>query len=136
MKDEIKEIVLGLIEKSEKNEVNWVHVNETNLAEDGTSTIEHDYAVSTSHFSINLFTTTEDVGDVKVGAIRFNIHNNRGDLVSFTSAKLNEPDYEILNKLLELAKKIVLGEDKLLNTIKNDLLKPGVLGTEDDDIAF
>lgn len=130
MKEEIKTIILGLIEKTQKNQVNWVHINETNLIqnEEGPSNIEDDYAVSTSSFSINIFKKER----VNKSAIRLNILNDRGNLVTYIEAEKGESDYILLSDLLTITKKYVLGEDRLLNNIKEDLAKPGVLGKVDD----
>lgn len=134
MKEEIKGIILGLIEKTEKDEVNWSHVNDTNLIqEEGPSTIKDDFAVSTSDYSINIFQASDSLENgLTLNAIRMNIHNSRGDIVTQVIVREDESDYLMIKKLLVLARQYVLGEDRLLRTIKGNLSKPGVLGKEDE----
>lgn len=118
----IKDIALGLLQKSKNGQVNWVHFNSTNLVgPEGPSQIDDDYAVNTPNFSINIFAIHES-------GIRINIHNEMGDLVSFDVVGYNDPDYALMDSLLQSAKEYLMDENELLKTIKSDLAKPGTIG--------
>jgi len=138
MKNDMLEIVTGLIEKSKKDQVNWVHANQVSQlmnGEWGPSDIVNDFAVSTPNFTINIFESSTKVNNDKLPTIRLNIHDAYGNLATHIESAVNDPDYKILEELLDLAKAYARDEESLLRTIKNDLRKTGVLGG-DDDIPF
>ena len=122
MNSDVLEIVRGLLEKSKKDEVKWVHASQVSqLNVDGMeSSLTDDYAVSTQSFTINIY-KLESRGN---GEIQLNFHNSFGDSVTVVSALPGDFDYEILEKVLNLAAKYVKGEELLLKTILKDLKAP------------
>lgn len=125
MDKDYEDIIDGLIQKSIKKEVKWTHANQVSFMEPTEN--EDDFAVSTRDFTVNIFRMYNS------RALRVNIHNSRGNLVSSIEADSeDEEDFSKLKTLLELARKIAQGEEELLKVIKLNLEKPGILGKEDD----
>lgn len=132
MNKDVLEIVNGLTEKSEQKKVIWVHassVNALNLEYPIELTSE-DFAVHSSTYTINIFRRTKDNG------VGINIHNDEGTLVTSEMVTPDDPDHKIADKLLGLARKYALGEDKLLREITESLKKPGVIGGDNDEFPF
>lgn len=131
MTPEIKEIVQRLIEKTKKKQVKWHRAADIlNESDD-----DWDYAVSTSNSTINIFRYfhANENGKLIYG-IRLNIINNRGTVIHSELILTNEPDYELLNELLELARGRVMNLDETLKKLKEELNDDSVLG--DNDIPF
>ncbi len=124
MDKDYEDIIDGLIQKSTNKEVKWTHANQVSFMEPTEN--EDDFAVSTRDFTVNIFRMYNS------RALRVNIHNARGNLVSFIQADSDEEDFPKLEMLLELARKIAQGEEELLKIIKINLEKPGILGKEED----
>src|SRR5687768_16716489 len=108
MKDELKPIVEGLLKKSEVNQVAWAHASTVGAFRD--AEIEQsaeDYAVSTPSYTINLFRVSQRIDSEHKVGIRFNILNEVGELVTGDTLYKDEPEYPVLENLLDLARKHV-----------------------------
>jgi hypothetical protein len=138
MKDEIRAVIEGLLKKSQEDKVAWVHastLDSTNPDEAPVDPAAADYAVSTSSFTINVFRSRLGRDNAPKHSIRVNFLNEVGSVVSSDVASEGEEDYLLMENLLKMAEKYVLGadEERVLKRILDGLNKPGVFGSTDTE---
>ncbi len=130
IKDNMKQIVLGLLSKSKRSEVNWSVASDFGEQ----STYEKDFIVTTKNITINLFQPGEN-------HIRLNILNSNADLVDYTEQTFTESDYRLLEELLDLAGNKSRKYDETMTTLLEELNKDGEFGANaesdtSDEIPF
>jgi hypothetical protein len=126
------DIIIGLVEKSRKDEINWRNANEFSALGNPTS---EDYAFSTPEYTLEVF-KVEGFGE---GGISLNIYNPKAELVLHIESSTNE-EYKMLGELLDLARSKTLDEKKVIESVLNSLKSENILGKQDErnegDIPF
>jgi hypothetical protein len=136
MNDELREITLELVKKTERGEVVWKHGSQDPwVNRDGVFIEEKakDFAFSTHNFTINIYE-----GASGASSLHMNIHNGSGDVVIREEPAEDTVDYEILRKLLAAAAEQVWSIRKTLDAIKQALgsERPDPSTATQDDVPF
>jgi len=130
---ELRSIISGLISKSEKKKVNWIHSSEIDPR---VSDSEEDYTVKLDKSSINInrFTLEPNLQE----RIGFVIYNARGKEIFKEIYATQDYLYSELDNLIELAANKVDDIDETINSIKKELQSSGEIGhsSTDNEIPF
>lgn len=106
--DDVKDIMLNLLEKSNEGKINWVHASDAFPDE---SPYEKDFVLNTKNSSLNIFLTIDHT-------IRVNFLNDKGDIVLFFETAPDEEDYEILSEILDSAHYRYLNKDGVIEDLR------------------
>lgn len=131
MDNEIKDIVKGLLEKSKRREVNWIHSGDIYPM---ISPDAEDYVVNLERSTIEIF---RSAGDTE--RITFLIKNISGKEIIEEALELFDVGYSDLEELINLAANKADNVDDTLDSIKDELNTSGEIGIIDnnnDDIPF
>src|SRR5688572_30387134 len=106
MNQDMKDIILALIEKSKAKQVHWVHartIEAINPDNDDPDPAAEDFAVHTPTYTINLYRSPNHP------TIRLLIYNEEADLVTNEPVSPDDPFFSKMRELLDLARRYALG---------------------------
>jgi hypothetical protein len=109
-----REIIDLLIKKSDEDQVNWIYVHND-------PTYKNDFTVASGNTTINLFSLHDD-------SIVFRILDENENQIFLTHQEQFDEEYEVLKKLILLAKKRTNNADHAIDSLINSLKKPGEFG--------
>jgi hypothetical protein len=116
--DEISQILEALLTKSEAGQVKWLAAAEAGMDEAAET---DDFVVLMPNSSINVFRTTH-------GLPRVNFLDSQGNLSLFVNANDGVRAIELIEGLIESAKRQVFRIDETLEDIKKAVSSDGVIG--------
>jgi hypothetical protein len=109
-----KEILDLLLKKSEADEVNWIYIHNDPAN-------ENDFTVASGNTTINLFSLHDD-------SIVFRILDENENQIFLTHQEQFDEEYELLKKLILLAKKRTNKAEHAVDSLIDVLKKPGEFG--------
>lgn len=115
-----KEIVDGLLVKTRSGEVQW-KVGES----------ETDFIVNLPEFSVTISHTS--FGESSAPEVRLSVFDDRGyKILSFavdSTMTHTQDDYKVMRELFDLARAKALNIVEALKTLKEQIGKPGIIGS-------
>lgn len=130
---DVRQILNTLLKKSEAGQVKWLDARSAGM----NNVMPEDFVVLMPNSSINIFRLPQD-------KVRLNILDSEGNVAMHATSEDSQQDKELLESILQSARRKAHNVDETLEDIKKMLSIDGVIGEtkprsfpkDEDDIPF